>query len=437
MVGFSMPLRDSSYANFCSPDYDAWKRSIYEPPSLVDFLLQPEFHDGIHRIPSGTGTLDVLIHGLHGSAMLRERVCLVCFNGALRNRQETVRPPFFSGLSVAASAKLPLIAISDPSLALDGKLLLGWYAGNSGERGLTAAIASIINAVAEAYGLRLILLGGSGGGFAVLSQACLLRCPATLIVWNPQTSIGEFSPRSVLKYLLVAFPELARDAAEAVFSLSRQEQKVCAKQLLRRTGVLHCLLDTIRSGTVDVLYLQNRHDWHVSSHARPYLGSSNWQRIGATSFKKGKKLALHFGNWGPEHAVPSWELVCRLVAQAARGDSVVGMAAELSASSGSDEYCQFFGADWPDGIEKLRIKVVTFGECLRITVDIPLLASKDGLEYALYYFQNGEKSVIWYQGSPEFEIPAGKADIDAVQVFVRDIFHDIRSAYFKRPFPGV
>jgi hypothetical protein len=51
------------------------------------------------------------------------------------------------------------------------------------------------------------------------------------------------------------------------------------------------------------------------------------------------------------------------------------------------------------------------------------------LEYAVYLIKGREKKkVFWYQLSPVFETRVDGLEIDAIQVFVRDPFRDVRTA---------
>lgn len=413
-------------------DYSMWRCPLHDAENLKGFLAKEEFENGIHRIPCGGGTLDVLIQGLAALRKGESGACLVGLGGALSDRTGT-RPPYFSGRGVAGQLKLPLVAISDPSFALDETLPLAWYAGNSGERQLNHMIAKVLDCIAHRYNLRLVLFGGSGGGFAALVQAGLLTCELTAVVWNPQTSIEQYVPKFVLHYLKSAFAELA-DEADAALALAEPEQKQRVAQLLGRAGICHSVVDAPLSQQAKVLYLQNRHDWHVAAHAKPYLGRSGWRRLGVNSFAQGETLALHLGNWGAGHAPAPVELVTRVVGAAAQGRSVAEIAADLATASSADEYCQWFAADLPDSDLKPRATSGDADGLLRLTVDMPSLPSASQLEYALYLIKNRErKKAFWYQASPTFEMPLAGLEIDAIQVFVRDFWRDVRIGYYPWP----
>lgn len=413
-------------------DYSVWRCALYDVEGMPEFLVRENFDNGIHRVTCGSGTLDFLLQGLVAPQAGEPAVCLVAFGGALSNRVGT-RPPYFSGRGVAAQLNLPLIAISDPSLVLNESLPLAWYAGNSGARQLGQMLAQLLDRIAQCHNLRLIIFGGSGGGFASLVQSSLLNCEAAAVAWNPQTSISQYVPEFVVQYLKVAFPELA-DEAEVALTLAESEQKQCLGRLLERTGSLHSVRELPLAKKTSVLYLQNRHDWHVAAHAKPYLGQSGWRRIGINSFAKGENLAFHLGSWGAGHAPIPTELLVKLIGELAQGRSVAQIASTLAVTASLDEYCPWFAADLTDpNLKPLAICDVVDGE-LRVAVNMPSLPSAEKVEYALYLLKNRQRIKFFgYQSSPVFSSTLVGIDIDAVQVFVRDFWREIRTAYYPWP----
>jgi hypothetical protein len=408
-------------------NYSVWRTHLYNIIDVDDFIAKTEFIDGIHRIHCGSVTLDILVHGFHDICSLQLRQCLVCFGDAVSNRAGG-RPPYFSGRGVAGELKLPFVSVSDPSFNLSETLALGWYAGHGDKPDLAKMIASILDRIAVCYGFRLILLGGSGGGFAALAQSCLLTCEFSAVVWNPQTSIGEYVPGAVLQYLKVAFPILSGEV-DTILALPLSDQKQHLPQLLQRTGVFHSLVNVPRSKTARILYLQNRHDWHVNAHAKPYLGQDGWRRLGSTTFAQGETLAMHLGDWGAGHAAPPISFVTRLIADVVSGLSVIDIATELAESSTQDGYWPWLSVDMPGNDLKPMFHCAIADGLLRITVEVPLLPSAIGLEYAVYLIKGREKKkVFWYQLSPVFETRVDGLEIDAIQVFVRDPFRDVRTA---------
>lgn len=408
-------------------DYSAWRTPLHNPESLEAFLALTRFKNGIYRIPCAGSTLDVLIEGFSEYPLPAGNVCLVGLGGALSIRTGT-KPPYFSGRGVAFELKLPLIAISDPSLALNEELPLAWYAGHSAEKQLPAKIAKILDHIAQQLQLKLILFGGSGGGFATLMQTTLLSCDYAAVVWNPQTSIEAYVPVFVVQYIKAAFPELAC-LADEVLALPKAEQTKRVAQLLDQTGIIHSLQGRLPPEDRQVIYLQNRHDWHVGAHAKPFLGQQGWTRLGASSFAHGDSLALHFGNWGPGHAAPPKELITQVISKVARGMLAADVATELDASTTPEEYCQWFAANHDTPNWKPEFSWSVEDGYLRIAVDAPPLPSSRNLEYAVYLVGNRAlKKSLWYQSSPLFEAEVADIEFDTVQVFVRDIWSEQRIA---------
>lgn len=366
----------------------------------------------------------MLVQGLHNTRATASGVCLVGFGGALSDRRGS-RPPYFSGRGVAAELKLPLVAISDPSLTLDETLPLAWCAGNSSERKLAHVIARVLDHIATCSGLRLIMFGGSGGGYATLAQASLLTSPFTALVWNPQTSIGEYAPEFVLHYLKVAFPELSEDACLGL-ALPKNQQKSVVYQLLPKTGVLHTLWDVPRVSGASVLYLQNRHDWYLTAHAKPYLGESGWRRLGTNSFGHTTELALHIGSWGAGHAAPPKELINDVLRQLVKGESVTSVASGLAVAASPEEYCQWLPPVALQAIRDVPLRINATFKAGQVTGHCLLTPGvlQGEVAYAFYLLVEGHKTQVrWYEASPTHTFTLEPTDLGkTVQVlgFVRE-----------------
>ena len=164
-----------------------------------------------------------------------------------------VKLPFLSGQSVSKQLNCSKLSISDPSLYLSEELNLSWYAGNIHQPRLLSDIAEIIKKTAQSLDApRIILLGGSGGGFAAINLAA--RLPhATAIAMNSQTDILRYHPSHVSKYV------------EEAWSGNRQ--------LFMSQGV-HNLAAALRNSVTkpNVIYLQNENDdFHVKNHLEKFM----------------------------------------------------------------------------------------------------------------------------------------------------------------------
>ncbi len=406
-------------------DYTRWNRQVYKLKSISDFFLIDNFDDGIYSFGVPSCNLDILIKGIKKTPTQQRAPCLVFFGGALTGRPIGVNPPFFSGIGIASSTSLPLISISDPTLSFSDSLLLSWYAGNDRERSLPIVLSAILDHISEKYYLKLILVGGSGGGFAALSQACLLRCTATVVVWNPQTDIAAYDQKAVIKYLSAAFQE---SIEENLIDLEEIQRRSAIKAALDSSGIFYSLINKSIPIKMDILYLQNVHDWHVLSHAKPFLINRNneWRRVGKSSFSNSKNIALHFGDWGPGHAGPPGELIGTILKKITAGDSSVDVATFLSTGPLTPEYTHFFSADNFNIEGKFSAVVSESSKGCKITIEPSAGILSENLEYAIYVFVNGIRNVYWYQPSKEFEVPFHRSHIEGVRIFIRDIWQDIR-----------
>ena len=144
--------------------------------------------EGNHSFSNDGFPVDIYTSGLKNSY---QKKILVIFSGAISKR-ENKSAPFFSGKNIAKTLDLPLIAISDPTLALSKSLSLSWYAGNEYFKNISVVINNLLKNIQNKYDAELLLVGGSGGGFAVLDQLSLFREPSKKVkalIWNPQTNI--------------------------------------------------------------------------------------------------------------------------------------------------------------------------------------------------------------------------------------------------------
>lgn len=411
-------------------DYTKWKSRIFKLKSITDLFLLDRIDDGVYSIGAHSSNIDILIRGIKDGPSNKKTPCLVFFGGALVGRPSSAKPPFFSGLGISSSTGLPLISISDPTLAFSDTLLLSWYSGNKGERTLPVVLSAILDYLAERYNLNLILVGGSGGGFAALCQACLLRCPVNVVVWNPQTDISKYSYKAVLKYLSTAFPD---DFIEDLYTTEEPERHNAIKNLLDDSGIFYSLTKTSIPSKAKVLYLQNIHDWHVLSHAKPFLinDRNKWSRIGKNSFSNSINLAIYFGDWGPGHSGPPGDVIASVIKKIVSGNTTDDIATHLSIGAAHPEHTQFFLADHLEIKGKFSASLSETPKGLRIIVNPPEIPCLKNLEYAVYVFVEGVKNVYWYQHSPEFEVPFSKGQIEAVRVFIRDIWQDVKWSHIE------
>jgi hypothetical protein len=275
--------------------------------------------EGIHRfaLPAGH-TLDLLLDGL--DRLHSANTLLVCFGVTLGRAQRTA--PFLFGQGVGVALGRPVLCVSDPVVTHSPTLALGWYAGYLGCTDLPLRIAELLDDLAARLAVRLLLFGGSGGGFGALAVLGHLRSPASALVWNSQTAIGRYYLDWVQDYLDEAF----RDEPRVAGGLNSR---------LNSSGIQHSLLDgPPRFFKHPCLYLQNRSDTHhVEQHARPYAVLARAQRVGQAAFAGDGESAFWFGDWGPDHVPPPPEVLHLAIDRLSSGASTLAVALELDAGA--------------------------------------------------------------------------------------------------------
>ena len=146
--------------------------------------LEDLFGSDPSRLETGVYRVD---HGLPIFVDWRNRgqkSLVVTFSAATSKAADTL--PVFSGAGVTKDLECNVLMISDPTMLLDQETTIAWYAGNSYQPNLQDDLAQLIAHFAQ--GGRVILLGGSGGGYAALVEQSKLS-DATSVVFNPSTRI--------------------------------------------------------------------------------------------------------------------------------------------------------------------------------------------------------------------------------------------------------
>lgn len=321
----SPEFRKSGYvAKEEGPHYDLqqWKQPVFDYAAGDDWPAQGQLRDGIHRFFFEEGGIDIRVDGI--DRVQRDGVVLVCFGGAVPQRIGK-SAPFFSGVGIAGKLGMPVLAIADPSLALSSSLALGWYSGNEKCVDLPRRIAELLDAFAALYKSRLVIFGGSGGGFATIAVLSYLRARSTAAVWNPQTSIGRYDVGAVKNYLDVAFP------------VSHKQLTISIQDRLNSIGIIHDLVDDCGIQRHSLLYLQNRSDkFHVEQHARPFAAARGALRVSDTVFVGDDDLVFWFGNWGNGHAVPPSPMILAILDGLASGKDPRIIALQLEKEDAHD-----------------------------------------------------------------------------------------------------
>jgi hypothetical protein len=209
----------------------------------------------IHHVPFGDLVIPAMARHTDGDFLA------VTFNGAFNRARGEL--PFFNRVTTWLERTEPFLLFSDPVLALDPNLQLGWYAGTM-TTDPTSAMAEMIRIVQGSTDTnRVCFQGASGGGFAALQMSA--RFPGSLaFVCAPQTAVCRASPHWLQPYLDVAFPGMSSLDVESSFP----ERFSC--------------LELYRGKPIEnfIYYAQNTGDErHVTYHFRPFLDALDCEPV--------------------------------------------------------------------------------------------------------------------------------------------------------------
>ncbi|WP_156969842.1 DUF6270 domain-containing protein [Knoellia subterranea] len=287
-----------------SGDYSRYLPKVRSWRSVDAFLAAPvqDWDAGVHIMHGGADGehFDVLIGGRLWT--VRPRRCVPIFlTGAVSTRQGA-QGPFFSGVKIAGEVGTPFVAISDPTLRASPDLDLGWYTGSVGA-GIQQALTRLLDGLASRLGREVLLIGGSGGGFASLDQATRMSEPASALVWNAQTDLLDYSPPAVEKYLAAT----TATSREVVSGWSREERSA----RLLAGGIEHSVRREAPpgSGRRRVLYLQNETDDHLGEHALPFFAATGWQEGLRGRWRDDRGGVAVVAPMSPGHAPPPREVL--------------------------------------------------------------------------------------------------------------------------------
>lgn len=410
---------DMQLENRMNPLYDLgqFDSPVYEVRDLKT-ILQQEIKDGIYHIAT-PDILDLYFENFENKTDDLSTI-MVCFNAAVTGRSEK-RGPFFAGRGVNRTLKLPLISISDPSIS-SYPLELAWYAGSEKYQSFQADLAFFLDQFAEKYKAKLLLFGGSGGGFASLAIASQLKTEATLLVSNPQTSISNYLYDVVKNYVQQAFPT----HAASLDGVDRSNRKSTLYKIFDKYGVVHDVTSLTIPQHVRMIYLQNKSDNHVATHARPFIKNYPCKLVGANSLES-ENLGVYFGSWGKGHVRPGAGIMLILLKKIVGNQSINSILIDLE--NGLD------GLNPNEGhltfLNNAQYKLFSTIEISNNKLVVRCRVKRTGiwftdnsLRYAFYLFCDGKKIATqnYIKGnSHEFELPEVFKKL-SVRCFVKDLF---------------
>lgn len=201
----------------------------------------------------------------------------VVWHGAVRAGVDSY--PRFDRITSTRDSGDAFLALADPTVGVYPKVNLGWYLGGEGWDPIDAH-RDLVLAAARATGAKeIVLVGGSGGGFAALRMA--LQIPsATAFVFNPQTAVLRYARSLVNSYFRYAYPsstperiaasEPARFDLSVAYAASHQHPRV--------------------------YYAQNLSDsTHIIQHYLPFKRSLNVRTADGHSERGSIRFALYDG----------------------------------------------------------------------------------------------------------------------------------------------
>lgn len=266
--------------------------ATYEWEDSREFLSATRIPDGVHRIRVGIDNdrhvaLHVLIREVHGTPLT------VHFYGA-QTQRAGADTPIFKSLRMSTALNTSFVLVHDPTLDIDGDLGIAWFEGHAGFPA-SPVIRAVLHHVSTVMAApRVVLWGGSAGGFAALRNVGSIP-NATALVWNPQTSIARYLQAPVKRYAQAAFdsaelPSVRDLNGDFVFDLTEQRQPNWTD--------------------APIVYLQEADDRHVREHlshllARHHPDLAREVTLRDTMFGRiTPSFYLHISHWKPGHTPP-------------------------------------------------------------------------------------------------------------------------------------
>ncbi len=293
-----LPLTSFENAAYSIEQY----KNVFFHDELNDKSISSFRNPGLHKIKIYDGLyLDIFTTGLTPKAN-ETQFFLVVFGGAVSDRLGK-KAPFFSGKGIARELEMNFLAISDPCLALNDKLALGWYLGFPPVGDLSTKIANILDEICHRFSLKACLVGGSGGGFAAINVGSKMKSAPKCLVWGPQTSVSKFSATSV---------------AEFINSTLQLEKEVNLDsdfyQILDEAGLHHDITSANIDNFSQLIYLQNVSDSHIAKHLAPFvcgrLGDEIVQNVHMIG-DEDKLICLC--DWGKGHIPPPRHTILKIL----------------------------------------------------------------------------------------------------------------------------
>lgn len=188
-------------------DTAKWGVSLNYPDQ--NFFLNSPITNGLHTIQYGGQLVDILVRD-RGSD-----TTVVVFHASVKT---TSTYPILSGESFTANLGVNLISLSDPGVAVDNEIRLGWFIGTRVIGDFRTRVTPLINHILDGLGSsRTILWGSSGGGYAAVNFA--QDFPESLVLAiNPRLNLTARPTAKAVKFVNTAFKPSGRTAFNRVWN---------------------------------------------------------------------------------------------------------------------------------------------------------------------------------------------------------------------------
>lgn len=305
---FLKKIDDYSFSVVKEDGFKRWQKKAYLNISENElFRLIPNNKSALYSVnyDNNQVPLDLMFRGFSEENVEKYKKVVVSLNGAITNRAKK-NIPFFSlmDLSSEINVDCPFISISDPSLYLSKNLSLAWYNGNYLFTDLIETIGRLLDRLLDVYPskeYKIVLCGGSGGGYAILNILNHISCPDkfSALIWNPQVSLSEYNLDAFRMYLNYAYPNLEPHSYKTKSEL---------KNLMVSNNIIEEVGSDINS---KIIILMNCDDHkHIFKHLSTLLNrveNNGLISYGHNFLSIGNNIKIVFGNWGVGHFVPSRE----------------------------------------------------------------------------------------------------------------------------------
>lgn len=159
----------------------------------------------VHRVPLHDGlSLDFY------ARLNRSDELIVTFPGAASAEKNIY--PLFARIATFRQGTGPFMAFADPTIMMDKSrnMRLSWFLGGPGFDPTHAIVRAIRRAQGKTGAKHIVLVGGSGGGFAALRVASMI--PGSLAYLHEgTTNMAKSIPTSVDRYFDTIWPDWNKD----------------------------------------------------------------------------------------------------------------------------------------------------------------------------------------------------------------------------------